>query len=113
MEDDDGLDKYDLTADPELATKTLIIRRKDGDRAGSPSADRTSSRASSDCSCSCSGGECSCEESDDDKRNSFSSQRNRNQQQRRGGHEDHSRPPSEPVIALSKDVEIVLDHHGS
>uniref|UniRef100_A0A183BMR8 Zinc finger Ran-binding domain-containing protein 2 n=1 Tax=Globodera pallida TaxID=36090 RepID=A0A183BMR8_GLOPA len=75
-DDDEGdeadLDKYDLSADPELASLTIdLLKRRaqgGGGVADSKSGDgkRSQSVASSDCSCSCSGGECSCVESEEE-----------------------------------------------
>ncbi|KAH7673008.1 hypothetical protein AAVH_42513, partial [Aphelenchoides avenae] len=63
--DDADLDKYDLTADPELAEVKLKLDLKKLRTNGSDE-ERPESAMSSGCSCSCSGGECSCVESDED-----------------------------------------------
>ncbi|RCN39727.1 hypothetical protein ANCCAN_14348 [Ancylostoma caninum] len=56
-EDDEAiLEKYDLTADPELAEIKIEVKRP------------PPRPVESDCSCSCSGGECSCEESESEKK---------------------------------------------
>jgi len=86
-DDDADLDKYDLTADPDL--KLSIDVSKLTKKEAKIAEDAANLSSHSDCSCSCSGGECSCEESEEE---SVKTKRARTDQEREKAHERRGSP---------------------